>query len=249
MANGAVLNKGPYYADFKPPIWSFLYITIYHKITAVFTAVLFLLSIVGPEMAEAARTNMPSMKMGIEKPAGNLQKKELDVESFQIPDRMGSLKDKNVGSGGTIIFIQDAHCNYPAQQSISNIIKHLNDEYGVTLINLEGGRGDYDLSLFTDIQDADIRERVSEYFMKEGRISGPESFAINNPEKVVLFGIEDADLYIKNVDVYRDSLEYISGVNNTLDYIASRTKELKSHIYTPALLELDNRYGDFRENK
>jgi len=249
MANGVVLHRGLYGVDFKPAIWSFLYITIYHKITAVFTAVLFLLSVVGPELAEAARTDISSMRIGIEKPAGSLQRKELDVESFQIPDKLGSLKDKHIGTGGTIIFIQDAHCNYPAQQSISNIIRHLNEEYGVTLINLEGGRGDYDLSLFSDIEDANIRDRVSEYFMKEGRVSGPEYFAINNPEKVDLFGIEDADLYIKNVDVYKDSLEYISGVNNTLDYIASRTKELKSHIYSTTLLELDKRYEDFRENK
>ncbi|MFH1752941.1 MAG: hypothetical protein ABH875_02050, partial [Candidatus Omnitrophota bacterium] len=251
MARGVVLNNGLYGADGEPPIWSFLYTTIYHKITAALTAILFLFSIVGPELAEAARTNLSSAIASSASEARVTKQsiKQLDVESFQIPDKLGSLKDKHAGTGGTIIFVQDAHCNLAAQNAISKIIEHLNEEYGVTLINLEGGSGEYDLSLFTDIEDKDTRKRVSEYFMEEGRVSGPEHFAINNTGKVTLYGVEDEDLYVKNLDVYRESLEYVSDVNNTLDYAASRADDLKNRLYPEHFLELDKEYGKFKNNE
>ncbi|NQT06700.1 MAG: hypothetical protein HQ575_04080, partial [Candidatus Omnitrophica bacterium] len=183
------------------------------------------------------------MKRGLES-----KKKLLEIEDFEIPSALGELKDKHKGKGGTIIFIQDAHCNYAAQKSISNIIGHLNENYGVNLINLEGGAGDYDLSLFTDIKDKGIREEVSDHFVQEGRLCGPELFAVNNPEKVTLYGIENEDLYIKNLDVYRDSLKYVTGVNNTLNYITSKLNDLKKHTYADELIELDKRYVEFKEN-
>ncbi len=215
-------------------------ITISHKIAATLTAAIFLFTTIGTDLAWAIKA-----EPGFGGASVKVVRKDLIIDDFQIPASLGTIEDKHKGQAGTIIYIQDAHCNYPAQKSISNIISHLNDSYGVDLINLEGGEGDYDLSLFTDINDKNVREKVSDYFVKEGRVSGPEFFAINNTEKVTLFGLEDADLYIKNLDVYRDSLEYVTGVNSTLNYIIRRIEELKESVYTKNLKELDRGYDNF----
>ena len=47
---------------------------------------------------------------------------ELDVETFILPQYLGQVKDRHAAdSDKTIIHIQDAHCNYAAQQKISDI--------------------------------------------------------------------------------------------------------------------------------
>jgi len=244
-------EKRPYMEANGIPIWSFLRITIYHKIIALITAILFIFNILVTDVARAFnRPPGSSEVVGPARPRGSkVVSKEISIEEFEIPAKLGEVKDKHKGRGGTIIYIQDAHCNYAAQKAISNIISHLNEEYGIDLISLEGGAGDYDLSLFTDIENEDTRGRVSDYFMKQGRVSGPEFFAINNPGKVALYGVEDADLYIKNLDIYRDSLKYVTGVNNTLNHIRLRIEELKKHIYTENLFRLDSDYGKFKEDK
>ncbi|MBL7069691.1 MAG: hypothetical protein ISS34_07530, partial [Candidatus Omnitrophica bacterium] len=229
-------------------------ITIYHKIIALATAILFVLNILGTDIAWAFRAESTSAVTSNNTPSSlraprSGAKQSLEIDEFEIPAKLGEVKDRHKGSGGTIIYIQDAHCNYAAQKAISNIIGHLNEEYGIDLISLEGGAGDYDLSLFTDIENEDTRGRVSDYFMKQGRVSGPEFFAINNPGKVKLYGVEDADLYIKNLDVYRDSLKYVTDTNNALNYISSRIEELKKHIYTENLFKLDSDYRKFKEDK
>ena len=49
-------KRGQYrVADNTTAIWSFLHITIYHKITAVFTAVLFLFNIISTDIAWALK--------------------------------------------------------------------------------------------------------------------------------------------------------------------------------------------------
>ncbi len=238
-------QKRPYGAAEKAAIWSFLSITIYHKITAAITAVLFLFNILGTDIAWAFKNEGVVSAIG----DGMAGKKRLEIDSFQIPATLGTIKHKHKDRRGTIVYIQDAHCNYTAQQSIANIIGHLNETYGIDLVNLEGGDGDYHLSLFTDINDKALREKVSDYFVKEGRVSGAEFFAINNPEKVTLFGIEDANLYIKNLNIYKDSLEYIPDVNNALDYITVKANELKKLTYTDRLIELDEKYNAFKNNR
>ena len=127
----------------------------------------------------------------------------LSVDDITVPLRYGEIKDSHKGSNGkTIIHIQDAHCNYPAQHSIESIIKYLTGAHpDISLVSLEGGRGNYDLSVFTNIADPEIRRKVSDYFVKEGRVSGPEFYAINNPDKVKLFGIEDEKLYAENLSL------------------------------------------------
>ncbi|MGB3241691.1 MAG: hypothetical protein WBB66_02430, partial [Candidatus Omnitrophota bacterium] len=90
----------------------------------------------------------------------------LQAETFTIPDYLATVRDYRKGTTNKmIIHIQDAHCNYDAQRRISEIIDYLTSQYGITEINLEGGKGSYDLAPFTGIINSDIRETVSDYFV------------------------------------------------------------------------------------
>jgi hypothetical protein len=171
----------------------------------------------------------------------------LEIDTFTVPAHLGEIKYTFKGkSKKFIVHLQDAHCNHFAQRKISDIIAYLNREYGIRMMNLEGGAGEYDLDVFTSITGEAIRKEVADYFVKKGEINGAELFAINNPDKVMLWGIEDRDLYLANLKVYRDSLGYKEEVDKyigQLDYILNN---LKRHIYTPELLKMDMVYGAYK---
>ncbi|MDP8299278.1 MAG: hypothetical protein P9L88_05190 [Candidatus Tantalella remota] len=171
----------------------------------------------------------------------------LDVDTFTIPAHLGEVKEVYRGkSKQFVIHLQDAHANFYAQGKISDIIDYLNKEYGVRIVNLEGGVGDYDLSVFTAISGKAIRREVADYFVKKGEINGAEQYAINNPDRVLLWGVEDKDLYLANLKVYRDSLQYMPEVDGYLEELTSLLNDLKRHIYGPRLLKIDMVYNAYK---
>ncbi|MBF0217372.1 MAG: hypothetical protein HQL30_10315, partial [Candidatus Omnitrophica bacterium] len=174
--------------------------------------------------------------------------KALAADTFVIPEYLGKINDsfKAQKPGKIVLHIQDAHCNYAAQRRVAEIIDHISREYGVNVINMEGGTGKYDLSPFTGIGDKTIREKVSDLFVKEGLVNGGEYFAANNPEKAELWGIEDAKLYLDNLAVYRGSLEYVSEAKNRIDSLEAALNSLKSRIYSKELAELDGECVRYR---
>lgn len=177
--------------------------------------------------------------------------KELNADTFTIPRELGYIQEaiKVPNGNKTVIHIQDAHCNYGAQKTIAEILGYLTKEYGISAVNCEGGSEDYNLSPFTNIPEKDIREKTSDFFVKEGVVSAAEFFAVNNPQKVKLWGVEDADLYIKNLTIYRDSLSHKSEVERYIKSIAYIFDNLKRHIYSTDLLEFDSYYSKYKDNK
>ncbi|MFA4981737.1 MAG: hypothetical protein WC592_04635, partial [Candidatus Omnitrophota bacterium] len=189
--------------------------------------------------------------------------KELDPERFTLPQGLGTVKEawsldsstprrgqmsnKGLARGGydslpsVVIHIQDAHCNYSCQHKVADIIGYISKEYGVNMVNVEGGAKDYDLSLFTTISNIETRQKVADYFVSEGIINGAEYFGINNPEKVKLWGIEDTNLYIENLKIYRESLGRKENIEKYLNSISNSLDNLKTRIYSRELLELDSK--------
>ena len=145
----------------------------------------------------------------------------------------------------TIIHIQDAHCNYAAQQKIADIISYFNREYSINFVNLEGGSQDYDLTIFTDIEEKEIRQKVVNVFVKKGLISGAEQFAINNPDKTILWGVEDISLYLENLKAYKDSQTNEDEINLKLEILKDILESLKINIYSKELLEMDKQYDGY----
>lgn len=141
----------------------------------------------------------------------------------------------------TLFHIQDAHCNYYAQHEINDIIDRLSEKHGIVTVNLEGGKGAYDLSLFTRIRDKSAREKTADYFVKEGIVNGAEYFAINNPEKVRLWGIEDTDLYLENLNLYRENLKHKEKIDKELKRLNRSLSKRKLGTYSKELLDFDRK--------
>ena len=59
-----------------------------------------------------------------------LARNNIDIASISMPGSFGEITDSYKGSlNKTIIHIRDAHCDYSAQASISNIIGYFRDKY------------------------------------------------------------------------------------------------------------------------
>jgi len=175
---------------------------------------------------------------------------KFSVEGFSLPVGLASIRERYTPAGSAneniILHIQDAHCNYNAQKAINEIIQYISSEYGVTAINLEGGAGPYDISIFTDITDKKLREKVSDYFVSRGLLSGPEYFAVNNPDRADLWGIESVGLYLKNLSVYRGSLDYKSDVRRSISILEKAIGRLKDKIYSDKLKLFDGKYNGYK---
>ncbi|OGW99778.1 MAG: hypothetical protein A3I73_06420 [Omnitrophica bacterium RIFCSPLOWO2_02_FULL_45_16] len=186
-----------------------------------------------------------------EKTGGPTPTKSLNADTFTLPQELGFIQEyaKLPNSNKTVIHIQDAHCNYPAQKSIREILNYITTEYGIDAVNCEGGKGSYDLTVFTDIGDKEIREKTSDFFVREGVLSAAEYFAVNNPKKVRLWGVEDADLYIKNLRIYRDSLAHKDEADRYIKSIGYILDNLKRRVYSQELLEFDAYYTKYKDNK
>jgi hypothetical protein len=119
----------------------------------------------------------------------------------------------------------------------------------VRLTALEGGAGDYDLSPFTDIKDLELRGKVADYFVRQGEVNGAELYAINNPSKVTLYGIEDPALYEENLAAYMESLKFKEKALATLNKMAEDISKRKDKIYPSDFRQLDKKLSLFRNDK
>jgi hypothetical protein len=176
--------------------------------------------------------------------------KNINVSNFTLPKDLGSVTNSYAAGkpDKVVIHIQDAHCNYAAQRQISKIIEYVNKEYGVVSVNLEGGAKGYDLSAFAGISDKAVKNKVADYFVKEGLVNGAEYFAINNPGKTSLWGVEDTKLYIDGLAVYRNSIVHKEEIEKYLKSLSHIISNLKAKIYSRELLDFDMKYGAHKAN-
>ncbi|MFH1877524.1 MAG: PEP/pyruvate-binding domain-containing protein [Candidatus Omnitrophota bacterium] len=174
------------------------------------------------------------------------------VDSFELPEYLGEVRDRWQApdtARGIVIHIQDAHCDYNSQHRIAEIIGFVTSGYGPMPVNLEGGEGEYFLDVFEDIPDMRAREKVADYFVREGLLNGGEFFAVNEPGKAELWGIEDGMLYVGNLEIYRRSLEQKPEADKAIAGLAGILNKLKEKLYTPGMREFSAERNLYRDEK
>ncbi len=130
-------------------------------------------------------------------------------ESLAVPDSIGQIKKNFQGSRDRlIIHIQDAHVNEDAQRNIASILDYFAKNYGLKLITLEGAEGRLYPEAFSFFPDQRARRQVADYFLREGRLSGPMYLAVVDRPGLELYGVENGELYEENRRAYLDALTY-----------------------------------------
>ena len=173
-----------------------------------------------------------------------------DIGSISIPRDIGTIRSEYKGkSDKFIIHIQDAHCNYEAQTNISKILEKLYTDYGVGLVSVEGAYGDFDTRWFKSFPDAEVRRDVADYFVKKGEITGAEFLSIIKDYPISLYGAENKNLYIKNLNAFTKAYSVKGEVEKYLGNIKSVLGGLKRYIYSLELKGFDAKVEKYDNEK
>ncbi|RKY36246.1 MAG: hypothetical protein DRP78_04120 [Candidatus Omnitrophota bacterium] len=182
----------------------------------------------------------------IDKPTFNIEfeaEPEIkDIFDLKIPSLWGTVKDVYKGDPDkVIVHIQDAHCNYEAQTNILHILDTLVQEYGVSVCGIEGSSGRLQTELFSTFPDAGIREDAADYFIRQGKMSGPEALVIGKGFEypLELYGIEEQELYKNNFDAFKTSLPFKKDVQVYFRYLNRCIGKLKPYLYNENLSRID----------
>ena len=203
----------------------------FKKITAVFTALCFVFSIVSAQTAYAVMP-MPNMSVPATLPAKAL-----------IPFNLGRITDAFYSNDGDIVInIQDLHSHEQTQRNISSILSILNNKFGLKDIYLEGATGTVNTQWLSTIKDNSVKQKVLNNLLASGRLTGGEYFAVQANKNDIIKGLEDKNLYTENFkilsDMYNKEAEiksYISVLTNLFDkkseqYISSENKKVNRII-------------------
>jgi signal transduction histidine kinase len=125
-----------------------------------------------------------------------------------IPESLGKVEDYYQGeSGKTILYIQDAHDSLEAQEHIAGIIAYLVGHHGVKTVYEEGYEGPVPSDrYFGSIRDAEVKQKLSWFFMDRLRLGGAEYAHINRKQDFDLIGVEDLQLYEKNLQTFKQAV-------------------------------------------
>ncbi|MFC2091554.1 hypothetical protein ACFLTD_02145, partial [Elusimicrobiota bacterium] len=171
-------------------------------------------------------------------------------QKIDVPLPLGKVIDRyDSGSGDTrVIMIQDLHANVQTQENIKAILEHIDTNYGISRIGVEGSSGKVDTSIISSIPDPDVRDEITGYFMGKGMITGAEGYAIYR-DMPVLQGLEDSLLYEKNSRLLLGSLNRRNEFVGTLERIKYLLRVSEDRICSKDLKNFRSKYILYRQKQ
>lgn len=118
---------------------------------------------------------------------------------LSVPETIASIEKYLPGSGKTIFHIQTAHGHYQAEKQIEALLAHLEKNYGVDTVLMEGAANPLDPQIINFFPEdrASTLEAVNA-FQRHALITGPEVFLLQSGKAKGL-GIENEAAYEKNL--------------------------------------------------
>ncbi|MFH1790586.1 MAG: hypothetical protein ABH885_01195, partial [Candidatus Omnitrophota bacterium] len=164
----------------------------------------------------------------------------IDLRQFSIPRNIGIAKDVRVyGSDEVIINIKDAHDNLSAQESIVDILDNLVVNYELRLIAVEGSSGFIDTSIISSFPDSEVKKKLADELMAEGRVSAAEYFSAIKDPGIALYGIDDAAMHAKNMEAFRKVLGDREENYRKAKALYNALTGLEKHLYSEDLRLLE----------
>ncbi|HXV28598.1 MAG TPA: hypothetical protein VD913_06515, partial [bacterium] len=171
------------------------------------------------------------------------------VEGLSIPATLGTVQAAfNAANVKPSVFlIQDAHAVRDAQLHIRQLIDHLQREFGVGLVLLEGGKGKIDPTLVRTFPDAFLKEKIMTDYQNRGELTGAEMAAVLNPREAKYYGIEDWNLYQQHYLAYLKAAEGKESVLKTLEKIRENLDREREKVYSVKFNEFHRQWEKFEK--
>ncbi|MBP9865695.1 MAG: hypothetical protein KBC91_04755, partial [Candidatus Omnitrophica bacterium] len=157
---------------------------------------------------------------------------------LNLPEEMGKVDSTFWNSSkNTVIHIRDLHSNESAQRKIARIIDFLSVRYGVRMVQLEGASGELAHGLLSRYPDRKARVLMGRSYLNEGKITGPEYLAVTRNPGLILYGVEDKELYEKNRQALLHATELGEGLQPYLGQWRKVLERLAVRIFSPSMRE------------
>lgn len=169
---------------------------------------------------------------------------------FSIPSSIGKITSSGYyGSDEVIINIQDLHCHAEVQKNIYKIIEFLDKKYAVEHVFLEGASGDIDTSLLTELTGSDMGKSTVETLLESGYLNGTEYYAAINKKEMFIKGIEDKNLYNRNIELLNKIISVKPEVNEICNTLLSEMKPVKREYGSREVRQLDRLVLKFEKKR
>ena len=181
-----------------------------------------------------------------------LQSHLKDISEIHIPAEVGRVIEvyKAPSSDAKlIVHIQDLHTNPEGQYNLANILEMLVKNYNLELVCSEGAEGEVDTSSVSSFPDAEVREKTAKLFVDSGELTGEEYLSITKYPDLPIWGIEDKDIYFKNIIQFNKIMKFSPKSQVFISQAKQGLELLKPKIYTSELLNLDKKENEFENNE
>lgn len=174
-----------------------------------------------------------------------------DLSSIYIPDSLGRVVDVYQAEEPhpLIVHIQDLHTNPEGQLNSAAILEILIKDYGLDLVCSEGAEGEVDTSSVSSFPDYEVREKTARLFVNSGELTGEEYLSITKYPELPIWGIEDRDIYFKNIIEFNKIMRFSEKAQVFITQVETSLEKLKPEIYSVELLEIDAKEKEYEENK
>lgn len=172
-----------------------------------------------------------------------------DPSELNLPAEIGKIEKTFQGtSPQTVILVRDAHSIPEAQEHIREIITHFQKNYGFHWVGAEGAAGKLDAQIFQSFPDKKRLAGVFEEYLRKGELTGVNAAALFDAGAGLYEGLEDWDLYIEGLQLYRGAIARRPDLEKELEEIKKKQTLEKQRFYSGKLFEIDQALEAFQEN-
>ncbi|MCP5463088.1 MAG: hypothetical protein H7A34_08005 [bacterium] len=168
-----------------------------------------------------------------------------------VPPALGTVAEeyRSLESDKFVIYIQDVHCNYSVQNTISEILAFLRMSYPDFFIGIEGASGTLNPAVYRSLPDTAVREKVCREFMKKGFLTGVEKYAIadDSATGVFLAGLEHFPLFIENLRQFRAVIMAADNAEEILSALNKMVTDAENAVYPVRLKEFQRKACAWQE--
>lgn len=175
-----------------------------------------------------------------------------DLSQIHIPADIGKVTEvyeARTEDSRLVVHIQDLHTNAEAQFNSAKILEILIKDYNLGLVCSEGADGAVDTSSVSSFPDAGVREKTAKIFVESGELTGEEYLSIIKYPDLPIWGIENKDIYFKNIDQFNSIMKYNEDAEKFISSIKDALTNLKPKIYSKEILDIDKLEADYEAEK
>lgn len=196
----------------------------FNKIISFFTCICFFISCIFSQTVYAFTISpMPVQNINLSS----------QITKTLVPFNLGKVTDAMYANDGDIVVnIQDLHSHEQTQRNISNILSLLDKNYGLDKIYVEGAVGTVNTKWLQNIKEKNLKEKILNNLLKSGRLTGSEYYAVKANRNNILQGIEDHDIYIRNLKRLKRIYSLKEEIDNFVPYLQYLLEKVSEKYYS-----------------